>query len=119
MVIKVDEETFTQEVLGSPTPVLVNFWAPWCGICRAVQPLLLRFQADWGDQVKLVSINADENFKLANTYRLTTLPTIILFDAGSVYYRLDEFKNREDLRVASDTIQVALKNLTVRYGCSA
>jgi thioredoxin 1 len=97
MILSVNERTFTQEVLESSTPVIVHFSAPWCGLCRLIEPLLMRFQAEWTKPMKLVVINADENFKLANTYRLTTLPTLILFDGGKAVQRLEGFQGREDL----------------------
>ena len=104
MLISINERSFAQDVLESSTPVLVHFWAPWCGLCRMINPLLLQFQNKWGDQVKLVGINADESLRLANTYRLTTLPTLILFKDGQVLERLDGFLGRDDLRVALDAI---------------
>lgn len=104
MLPSIDERSFTQDVLDSSTPVLVHFWAPWCGLCRMINPLLLQFQQKWGDRVKLVGINADESLRLANTYRLTTLPTLILFKDGQVLERLDGFLGRDDLRIALDAI---------------
>ena len=104
MVLSVNERTFTQEVLKSPIPVLVHFWAPWCGLCRMITPQLIKFQSKWGDQVKVVGINADDNFKLAHTYRLTTLPTLILFQDGNILYRLDHFRGRDDLSMALESI---------------
>ena len=107
MVLSVSERTFTQEVLESSTPVLVHFWAPWCGLCRLINPLLTRVQSEWGEQVKLVGINADQNLKLANTYRLQTLPTIILVENGKVVHRIDSFQGRDDLRMALEKIMVS------------
>jgi thioredoxin 1 len=104
MQLSVDERTFTQEVLESSTPVLVNFWAPWCGLCRMINPLLSRFQAEWGEQVKLVGINADQSLKLSSTYRLTTLPTLLWFESGKVIHRIDSFHGRDDLQLALDQI---------------
>lgn len=100
MALAVDEKTFSQEVLKSPIPVLVNFGAPWCGLCRMTTPLLNRLQSDFAGKVKLVDINADDNIKLATTYRLTSLPTILLFDEGQVVRRLEEFRSRDELRTA-------------------
>ncbi|HEY9621873.1 MAG TPA: thioredoxin domain-containing protein [Crinalium sp.] len=119
MILNVDEKTFTKEVLGSSIPVLINFWAPWCSLCRIVQPLLIDIQKDWGDQIKLVNINADENFKLANTYRLTSLPTVLVVKDGDTRYRLDEFRNRDDLRAASSVIQATLEDMVVAYRYTA
>ncbi|MEW5860704.1 MAG: thioredoxin domain-containing protein [Cyanobacteriota bacterium] len=107
MVLSVSERTFTQEVLESSTPVLVHFWAPWCGLCRLINPLLTKVQSEWGEQVKLVGINADQNLKLANTYRLQTLPTIILVENGKVVHRIDSFQGRDDLRMALEKIMVS------------
>lgn len=100
----ISERAFTQEVLESPTPVLVHFWAPWCGVCRLIQPLLMRFEAEWGENIKLVGFNADESLKVANTYRLTNLPTLILFEGGKVRYRLDSFSGRDDLRQSLEVL---------------
>ncbi len=106
MVLSVSERTFTQEVLESPVPVLVNFWAPWCGLCRNIQPLLLQFQTDCGKRIKLVEVNADQNFKLSNAYRLTTLPTLILIEDSIVRQRLDSFRGQDELRRALEEIRV-------------
>ncbi|MGM3305232.1 thioredoxin family protein [Anabaena sp. WFMT] len=106
MVLSVSERTFTQEVLESPIPVLVNFEAPWCGLCRIIHPLLLQFQAQCGDEIKLVGVNADQNFKLSTTYRLKSLPTLLLIEKGIVRQRLEGFRSREDLRLALEEIKL-------------
>lgn len=105
MVLSVSERTFKQEVLESPVPVLVNFGAPWCGLCRIIQPLLLQFHSNLSDRIKLVAVNADENFKLANTYRLTSLPTLLLIENGNVCQRLEGFDKKEELRLALEAIK--------------
>jgi thioredoxin 1 len=115
MVVTVNEDNFSSEVLDSSVPVLVNFWAPWCGICRMIDPFLSKFQTEWGEQLKLVSINADENLKLANTYRLTTLPTVLLVRQGSVLHRLEGFHSRDDLNRAADCFRHALTTICQEY----
>lgn len=100
MLASINEKSFTQDVFNASTPVLVHFWAPWCGLCRMINPLLLQFQGEWGDRMKVVGINADNSLKLANQYRLTTLPTLILFDGDRVVQRLEGFHGREVLRIS-------------------
>jgi thioredoxin 1 len=119
MALAVNELTFKQEVLGSATPVLVNFWAPWCGVCRMVNPMLSELQAEWGGQIKLVSVNADENLRLSSIHKLTTLPTVMLFDQGKVICRLDQFKGRDDFRRAAADLETSLKQLVLSYSYSA
>jgi len=106
MVLSLNERTFRQEVLESSLPVLVDFSAPWCGLCRVIQPLLREFQSEWNGQVKLVRINADDNLKLATTYRIKSLPTLLLFEGGQVIQRLDNFQGREDVRMALKKLMV-------------
>ncbi|MEH1867201.1 MAG: thioredoxin domain-containing protein [Nostoc sp.] len=110
MVLSVSERTFTQEVLESPIPVLVNFEAPWCGLCRIIHPLLLQFQIQCGDEIKLVGVNADQNFKLSTTYKLKSLPTLLLIENGTVRHRLEGFRGREDLRLALEEIKASYSN---------
>jgi thioredoxin 1 len=98
MFFSVNEQSFEREVIKSPHPVLVHFWAPWCGLCRMIEPLLIQWQAELTEPIKLVGINADENFKLANSYRLRNLPTLVLFERGTLVAKVDDFYNREQLK---------------------
>lgn len=104
--LSLSEPTFKQDVLESSIPVLVDFSAPWCGLCRVIQPLLREFQADWNGQVKIVRVNADDNLKLATTYRIKSLPTLLFFERGQVIQRLDNFQGREDVRMALKKLMV-------------
>ncbi|ASC72076.1 thioredoxin domain-containing protein [Halomicronema hongdechloris C2206] len=67
-----------------------------------ISPVLEHFQSEWHDYIRLIDINADENLKLANFYRLTTLPTLMFFDHGHLYQRLDTFRGKDDLRMVLD-----------------
>ncbi|BAY33333.1 thioredoxin-related [Nostoc carneum NIES-2107] len=118
MVLSVSERTFTQEVLESPIPVLVNFEAPWCGLCRIIHPLLLQFQDQCQEQIKLVGVNADQNFKLSTTYRLKSLPTLLLIENGTIQHRLEGFRGRDDLRRALEEIKVSYSDRSVSYNSS-
>lgn len=104
MFLAVNQHNFNQEVLTSSQPVLVHFWAPWCGLCRAIEPLLIQWQTEFTEPIKLVRVNADENFKLANDYRLKNLPTLILFNRGNLLIQVDNFQNREGLKQTLNTM---------------
>lgn len=120
MTLTVNQLSFKQEVLASSTPVLVNFWAPWCGICRLVSPMLSEIQAEWGEQLKIVNVNADENLRLSSSYQLTTLPTVLLFDRGSLLYRADKLSNRNDFQKTANELHRALEALSIsEYSYSA
>lgn len=113
MTMLVNEQTFADEVLTCSMPVLVHFWAPWCGLCRMIDPLMTRLKPEFEGRVKFVRINADDNLKLANTYRLKALPTIILFQNGSPLQRFDRFNNGDDVRRALDDLKISLKQQTM------
>ena len=81
MSLSVTESTFQDEVLASETPVIVDFWAEWCGPCHAVAPVLDRIVEERSD-VKLVKVNIDEEQSLAARYGVASIPTMILFKAG-------------------------------------
>lgn len=110
MVLSVSERTFAQEVFEAPTPVLVHFWAPWCGLCRAIDPTLTTFNSQWAGKVKLLGVNADRSFKLANTYRLTSLPTLILFEGDKARFRFEQYQGREELMRTLDSWMLAVQN---------
>ena len=78
----VTESTFEQEVLQSETPVLVDFWAEWCGPCHAVAPVLDRIAEERNGQLRIVKVNIDQEQGLAQRYGVSSIPTMILFKAG-------------------------------------
>src|SRR5437868_10372222 len=78
----VTESTFEQEVLQSDKPVIVDFWAEWCGPCHAVSPVLDKIAEERGDQLKIVKVNIDEEQQLAMRYGVQSIPNMILFENG-------------------------------------
>jgi thioredoxin 1 len=78
----VTSKTFAAEVLESPVPVVVDFWAPWCKPCAAIEPHLRALAEQWNGRVRLVRVNVDEEAGLAGSYGVLSLPTVILFSGG-------------------------------------
>ena len=81
---EVGDHNFQAEVIESETPVLVDFWAPWCGPCRMVAPVLEEIGAEKGDALKIVKLNVDENQQTAMAYEVLSIPTLILFKNGAI-----------------------------------
>ena len=82
MATAVTEATFQDEVLSSETPVIVDFWAEWCGPCHAVSPVLDKIAQERQGELKLVKVNIDENQDLAVRYGIQSIPNMILFEGG-------------------------------------
>ena len=79
---EVTDATFEQEVLKSQLPVLVDFWAPWCGPCRAIAPVVEEIASDYTGKLKVLKLNTDENPKTAQSYRISGIPSLMVFKNG-------------------------------------
>ena len=78
----VTDSSFTEQVLESEVPVLVDFWAPWCGPCRMVAPVVEEIAEQYEGQVKAVKLNTDENPQVASQYGIRSIPTLMIFKGG-------------------------------------
>ncbi len=93
--IQVNDENFEQEVLQSPKPVIVDFWAAWCGPCRALAPVIEALATEYDGQVRFAKLDVDENPELALTYRVQGIPTLILFFGGREIGRFVGYMSKE------------------------
>jgi len=99
MALEVTEATFKQEVLEASTPVIVDFWAPWCGPCRMQGPILESFAAKHAN-VKVVKVNVDENMELASEFKIMSIPSLMVFSQGKLVNQaigLQSLSNLENL----------------------
>ncbi|TGG80063.1 MAG: thioredoxin [Aphanocapsa feldmannii 277cV] len=78
----VTDDSFEVEVLKSDIPVLIDFWAPWCGPCRMVAPIVDEIASEFAGRIKVVKLNTDENPNVASQYGIRSIPTLMLFKAG-------------------------------------
>ncbi len=96
MIASTKQKDFVANILSAPEPVLVSFWAPWCGPCRIIDPLLNQLQNRAEMPISVVRVNIDENFWFAKTYQIQNIPAILLFHQGKVISRLEHVKSREE-----------------------
>lgn len=95
MVKEINEEGFNSEVLEASIPVVVDFWATWCGPCKMVGPVLDDISEEYGDKVKFVKVNVDDNNNLAKQFKVSSIPTIIVFKNGAAVETLVGFRPKQ------------------------
>ncbi|MCC6350670.1 MAG: thioredoxin [Candidatus Eisenbacteria bacterium] len=93
----VNDTNFDAEVLKSSTPVLVDFWAPWCAPCRAVAPTVDAISKEFAGKLKVVKLNTDESGEVAMKYSVTSIPTLMVFKGGEMVERVLGNRSKADL----------------------
>jgi len=96
----VTDNSFEQEVLKAETLVLVDFWAPWCGPCRAEAPIVEELSKDYANRLKVVKLNVDENRKIAQAYSINSIPRLYLFKDGQLVEQIVGAAPKSDLVLA-------------------
>jgi thioredoxin 1 len=98
----VTDDTFQQEVLDSERPVLVDFWAPWCGPCRMVAPIVEELADEYDGKVSFYKLNTDENPKVASQFGIRSIPTLLVFKGGQAVGQIVGFRPKGDLKKRLD-----------------
>jgi thioredoxin 1 len=97
-IIELDSSNFDSTVSGGSVPVVVDFWAPWCGPCKAIAPILEELAEEMGDAVKICKVNVDNNSEVAGKYEIRAIPTILIFKDGKVSETVVGLTSKEDLK---------------------
>ncbi len=103
-IASVTDATFADEVIGSDLPVLVDFWAEWCGPCHRIAPVLDELATEYEGRVRIVKLNADENPETAKKYNVLSLPTLSMFRGGEVVSQVIGAQPRSKLRAQLDAV---------------
>ncbi len=104
-IMEVSDQTFESDVLKSDLPVLVDFWAPWCGPCKAIAPVIEEISKDYDGQIKFAKCNVDDNPVSPGNYGIRAIPTLILFKEGK---KLEQIVGMVDKTKIKETLNKAL-----------
>jgi len=104
MATEINDSGFKSEVTDSQIPVLVDFWAPWCGPCRMIAPVLEELAKEYEGKVKVVKLNIDENQGTATEYGVRSIPTLILFKDGKECEKMLGVQSKENLKQMVDKV---------------
>ena len=95
--ITITKENFKDEVLNSDIPVLIDFWASWCGPCRMLSPVISEIAEEYAGKVKVCKVNVDEEMELASNFQVSTIPTVIVMKEGKITNMSIGFRPKEQI----------------------
>jgi len=103
-ILTLTNENFQQQVLKSPTPVLVDFWAEWCGPCKMIAPILDELADEYSGRVNIGKVNIDDHQTLATQFGVRAIPTLLLFHNGEVAEQIVGLRSKRDLKASMDKL---------------
>ncbi len=103
-IVTLSKDNFAKEVLQSSTPVLVDFWAEWCGPCKMIAPVLDELADEYASRVRVAKLNIDEEQQLAVQYGVRAIPTLLFFKGGQVAEQLVGAKSKKELKASFDRV---------------
>jgi thioredoxin 1 len=103
-IVTLTDNNFGNEVLSSTTPVLVDFWAEWCGPCKMLGPVLDELASEYTGKAKIGKVNIEENPGLTATYKINAIPVLLLFKDGQVIQQMVGLRSKRDLKASLDKV---------------
>ena len=97
-IIELDSSNFESTISDSSVPVVVDFWAPWCGPCKSIAPILEELASEFGESVKITKVNVDNNSEIATKYEIRAIPTILVFRNGEIVETIVGLTSKDDLK---------------------
>jgi thioredoxin 1 len=105
--IQLTDDSFDKDVVQSAQPVLVDFWAPWCGPCRMLAPVIEELAKEYSGKIKVAKMNTDDHPNAASKYRISAIPTLLFFKGGKVVEQLVGVHSKADLKKTLDSLLAA------------